>query len=210
MAIKTIYHHEFSKLPAIGYRARELGEIYYFTGKPCLKGHLSPRYASSGNCVDCIAETRGKASINKRGKSSMRSNENQQKAMLAIDEGKREYIPVDSCPKGHYKRYVTSNNCIICDEEKRKIRAKKAKWARIKKEYGLSQDEVTKMLDAQKQKCAICENNIENGYHIDHCHKTQKVRKLLCQKCNQAIGLFNENQKLFFSAAKYLGEFNAT
>ena len=210
MAKKTIYHSEFSKLPATGFRARELGETYYFTGKKCLKEHLSPRYASSGNCVECISNSRGKAMFNKRGRSKIRSDENQQKAIEALSKGFREYTSTKACPNGHYVRYATSNNCIQCDIEKRKKRSDLARWARIKKEYQLTKKDVDEMMLNQKNNCAICEININDGYHIDHCHKTNKVRKLLCSKCNQAIGLLNEDKSLFFKAAKYLGEHNAS
>ena len=33
--------------------ARLAGESLYYTGKPCRKGHDSPRYVSSGQCVEC-------------------------------------------------------------------------------------------------------------------------------------------------------------
>jgi len=202
MAKKHEFHPELSKLPATGQRARELGEKMYFTGKRCAKGHLSARYASSGNCSECIANARGKASINSSGKSTKRSVTNHAKALNALENGYLEYVPDSPCPKGHYRRYITTNNCIDCDVESRAKRSEKARWARIKKEYGLSEIEVKKMLNEQKNKCIICSFDIEASYHIDHCHKTNKVRGLLCQKCNQAIGLLKENESLFFMAAQ--------
>lgn len=208
MAKKHEFHPEFSKLAATGIRARELGQTLYFTGKRCLKDHLSPRYASSGNCVECIANARGKASINAKGRSSKRSAANQAAAMLAIDAGALEYVSDSSCPSGHYRRYVTTNNCIDCDVESRTKRAEKARWARVKKEYGLSELDVEKMLDKQNFQCVICSKNIQAGYHIDHCHSTNKVRGLLCQKCNQAIGLFDEDEKRMQNAASYLKRFS--
>jgi len=210
MAKKHEFHPELSKLPATGQRARELGQTMYFTGKRCIKGHLSARYASSGNCSECIANARGKVSINSSGKSSKRSVANHAAALNALANGSLEYVPDTACPKGHYRRYVTTNNCIDCDVESRKKRSEKARWARIKKEYGMSKFDVTKMLNKQKCQCRICSISIQGGYHIDHCHKTNKVRGLLCQKCNQAIGLLKENESLFFRAAQYIREHNAT
>jgi hypothetical protein len=210
MAKKHEFHHEFSKLAATGIRARELGQTLYFTGKRCLKGHLSPRYASSGNCVECIANARGKASINSSGRSSKRSAVNHAAALAAIDAGALEYVSDAACPNGHYRRYVTTNNCIDCDVDSRAKRSEKARWARVKKEYGLSELDVAQMLNKQNCQCVICSINIETGYHIDHCHSTGKVRGLLCQKCNQAIGLLRESESLFFKAAQYIKEHNAT
>lgn len=210
MAKKHEFHPKFSKLPATGQRARELGETLYFTGKRCTKGHLAPRYASSGNCSECIAKARGKAEINLSGRSSRRSAENHIAALTALSNGSLEYMADTACPHGHYRRYVTTNNCIDCDVEARAKRSEKARWARIKKEYGLTECDVIQMLEKQKCRCLICSINIQSGYHIDHCHATNKVRGLLCQKCNQAIGLLKENETLFFRAAEYIKEHNAT
>jgi hypothetical protein len=210
MAKKHEFHTEFSKLPATGQRARELGETLYFTGKRCTKGHLSTRYASSGNCAECIANARGKAAINSSGRSSKRSSANHMAALTALKNGLLEYMADKACPHGHYRRYVTTNNCIDCDVEMRAKRSEKARWARIKKEYGLLESDVSRMLEKQGCLCMICDTNIQNGYHIDHCHATKKVRGLLCQKCNQAIGLLKESEALFFRAAQYIKEQNAT
>lgn len=208
MAKKHEFHPELSKLPATGIRARELGEALYFTGKRCLKEHLSPRYASSGNCIECIAKARGKTAINSKNRSSKRSAVNHASALAAVANGFLEYISDSSCPYGHYRRYVTTNNCIDCNAESRIKRAKKARWSRIEKEYGLSELDLTQMLYKQNCKCVICAINIKTGYHIDHCHLTKKIRGLLCQKCNQAIGLLQESELLFSKAAEYIKEHN--
>jgi hypothetical protein len=210
MAKKHEFHPEFSKLTATGQRARELGETLYFTGKRCTKDHLSPRYASSGNCSECIAISRGKAEINTSGRSSKRSSVNHAAALAAIAAGHLEYLSDAACPNGHYRRFVTTNNCIDCNAESRLKRAEKARWARVKKEYGLSESDVAQAMGKQNFECLICNINIKHAYHIDHCHLTGKFRGLLCQKCNQAIGLLKENELLFFRAAEYIREHNAT
>lgn len=209
MAKKHEFHPEFSKFPATGFRARELGQTLYFTGKRCLKEHLSPRYASSGNCVECIAKARGKAFINSRGRSSKRSAVNHVSALAAIANGALEYLADTACPHGHYRRFVTTNNCIDCDIESQAKRAEKKRWERVKKLYGLSELDVAQMLIRQNCQCVICSVEIKTGYHIDHCHSTKKVRGLLCQKCNQAIGLLQESETLFLKASQYIEKHNA-
>lgn len=207
MATKHESHDTHKHLPATGIRARELGETYYFTGKRCTKNHLSPRYASSGNCVECIANARGKAAINKKGKSSKRSEKNHFLALEALDNGFTEYVAHDPCPYGHYKRYVATNNCIDCNNIQQKKRAEQLRWLRIKKEYNLLEHQVLDMLEKQNNKCSICNIDISKRYHIDHCHKSGKVRDLLCSKCNQAIGLFDEDNTKIQNAANYLKRF---
>ncbi len=38
--------------------ASSLGERHFFTGLPCSRGHVSPRFVSSRGCVQCSAENR--------------------------------------------------------------------------------------------------------------------------------------------------------
>lgn len=33
--------------------AATLGEEFFFTGKPCKRGHLAPRKTVTGDCVEC-------------------------------------------------------------------------------------------------------------------------------------------------------------
>lgn len=40
---------------------------------------------------------------------------------------------------------------------------------------------------------------------VDHCHKTKKVRGLLCRKCNTMLHVF-DNYKLYKKAVAYLGQ----
>lgn len=61
------------------------------------------------------------------------------------------------------------------------------------------------MLKKQGGGCAICGiKPNKKPLSVDHCHKTGKVRGLLCQKHNIAIGLFDEDLLLFDRAKQYL------
>ena len=61
------------------------------------------------------------------------------------------------------------------------------------------------MFEKQGGCCAICGGVNVNGRRlaVDHEHETGKVRGLLCDKCNLAIGLFDDINNLA-SAIKYL------
>lgn len=69
------------------------------------------------------------------------------------------------------------------------------------------------MVEKQKNLCAICKNPEKrmgrNGKDItrlciDHCHKTGKIRGLLCHACNTAIGKFKDRIDFLEAAIQYL------
>ena len=97
------------------------------------------------------------------------------------------------------------SKCKACDELR--------KWkSDLKRRYGISYTEYCDMLDEQRGGCAICkspnaQSSRTNGnLFVDHCHSTQKVRGLLCSKCNHAVGLFNDNAELLKTAINYLSK----
>ena len=79
------------------------------------------------------------------------------------------------------------------------------RWVR---QYGLTMADVIKLMELQGHKCAVCgvPINRENR-HIDHDHKTDKVRGLLCRRCNMAIGLFEDDYRILQKAVLYLARF---
>ena len=63
------------------------------------------------------------------------------------------------------------------------------------------------MLVAQDGGCAICkvkDNGTYEYFSVDHCHKTLKVRGLLCTNCNNGLGRFKDRIDLLDAAIKYL------
>ena len=78
----------------------------------------------------------------------------------------------------------------------------------MKRAYGLDFKDYERMLEEQNGVCAICisppPNNRKTRLAIDHCHKTGKVRGLLCDKCNRSIGLLKDDVSVLKSAIKYL------
>lgn len=82
----------------------------------------------------------------------------------------------------------------------------------LKKKYGLTLEDWSSMLIAQNSCCAICKTHIDNCTHqqlaVDHCHATGKVRALLCDLCNTALGKFKDNPELLREAADYVERHN--
>lgn len=70
-----------------------------------------------------------------------------------------------------------------------KVRAQ-LRRRRLKKTYGLTVAQFEAMLEAQGNKCAICESTDpgnKHGWYIDHCHDKKTVRKILCAHCNRIV-----------------------
>jgi len=76
--------------------------------------------------------------------------------------------------------------------------------ARLLLKYNLSFETYEKLLEFQNNKCYICLNNFDNDINIDHDHKTEKVRGLLCRKCNLLLGYSRDNIHFLQRAISYL------
>ena len=125
------------------------------------------------------------------------------------------------CARGHIaKRYLSNKVCIECyklnkiklnsnPEYKARQKEYRAKTDRIRL-YGITNKDYLDLFWKQNGKCKICENVETDKYKgklkplaVDHCHKTKKVRGLLCSKCNLAIGMFKHNPDILRKAAIY-------
>ncbi len=65
----------------------------------------------------------------------------------------------------------------------------------------------------QDNKCAICKKTVEENKRnlaVDHNHITGKIRGLLCNTCNSALGMFKGDlgTDLLEKAINYLNVFN--
>lgn len=108
---------------------------------------------------------------------------------------------------------MTISEAIICGEEARALEmaeemAEKIilinRIKRTKSKYGYNTN-ILSMESQQKGKCAICCK--EKGIHglvVDHDHKSGKVRGLLCNSCNKALGFFQDDIEILTNAINYL------
>jgi polyferredoxin len=80
------------------------------------------------------------------------------------------------------------------------------------KKLGITLSEYKKLEKDQDNKCAICKKpetaRKKGGFTkklaVDHCHKSKKIRGLLCMNCNIAIGKFKDSVVLMQFAIEYL------
>lgn len=81
------------------------------------------------------------------------------------------------------------------------------KTAMARWRYGLTFEEYNKLRQAQNYCCQICkipEKSLSRRLDIDHNHRTNKIRGLLCSPCNRGIGAFRDDLSLIKLAQLYL------
>lgn len=127
--------------------------------------------------------------------------------------------------RSEFTKNAKSWDCLqgFCRECRRKIDAAyRAKLpfghhrARmLEREYGITQADYDRILAEQGGGCALCgattvrHENLkkprgEVSLHVDHDHKTGKVRGILCGPCNHALGKLNDDPELLRKAADYI------
>ena len=78
----------------------------------------------------------------------------------------------------------------------------------LKKHYGMSLEDYDKKYRDQRGRCAICPRPTrKRGLVVDHCHRTNVVRALLCNRCNTGLGAFDDDPKLLCRALNYLRKY---
>lgn len=126
------------------------------------------------------------------------------------------------------KSCVSINNKRWLEENLDKKKEMQNEWQRnnpdkrrnneLKNKYGITKEEYDAMLLSQNNKCKICnKEELSKGRSgdirkmaVDHCHETNKIRGLLCAKCNKALGLLNDDIEVLNNAIKYLENNNGS
>ncbi len=77
---------------------------------------------------------------------------------------------------------------------------------RLREKYGLTAEDLARMYEAQNGRCPGCIRPLvfDKSTHIDHNHRTERVRGLLCRECNIALGLVHEDLHVLFRLIEYL------
>lgn len=130
------------------------------------------------------------------------------------------FLPIEKCFKRACNKWYL---CKECDLARKKVRyaKNKGKWANQKRNYYFIKgtklkiliSEYNEILIKQNHVCKICKkpetmkaansiNKETKRLAIDH--KNNKIRGLLCHRCNTGIGSFYDNIELIKSAITYL------
>lgn len=153
--------------------------------------------------------------------------------VLEAPEGKictkcKEYKSLKDFGRSHKGKYKLRSDCKECRRLERfnrnykqeyikykdKIKENTRLWQRkntnktrfyqIKTIYGVTREEYNTLKIKFNNTCGICKKKPKYNLAIDHCHKTGKIRGLLCRKCNSAIGFLNDDPNLVKAALEYL------
>jgi Recombination endonuclease VII len=139
---------------------------------------------------------------------------------------KHRSVPTSAC-KGCFKAYSDARRAAqisYCRKQERDskrrrrplydetIRLRAREW-QLRNKYGMTVEDFTALLASQGGGCAICQRSViysgkQAGLRelacIDHDHSTGRVRGILCQACNTAIGLLADDPVRIRCAAEYL------
>lgn len=103
-------------------------------------------------------------------------------------------------------------DCNVCRNARRRSRYDPAKARVVNKRnswyarawrYGVSEEDLLAMLEAQGGVCAICPKQMSKPC-VDHDHATGQVRGLLCHGCNTMLGLAGDDPERLNAAIAYL------
>lgn len=80
------------------------------------------------------------------------------------------------------------------------------RWLQHK--FGITIEVYNKMLTRQNGTCAVCKTSDPGHgrkfFCVDHDHKTERIRGLLCDDCNLAAGKLKDNPDAALALAEYL------
>lgn len=101
-------------------------------------------------------------------------------------------------------KYSKLKNDETSQQRYRETGSKKDKM--LQRLYGITLDKYNQMFNQQNGCCAICgkhQSEQTKALCVDHCHKTGKVRSLLCFGCNNYLSVM-ENNEFVKKARQYL------
>lgn len=115
-------------------------------------------------------------------------------------------------PGGHYRH---RGQGLVPYKDKRhqaEWRSAHPDYARdinLRRNYGITLEDFDRMATVQDGRCAIC-GRVPQGkhnqgrLHVDHDHRTGRVRGLLCSHCNRGLGFLGDSPETLCRAAAYL------
>lgn len=152
---------------------------------PCSAGGCDRIVRAKGLCVTHLRRFNAWGTTEPRERSTTRLCKRCDRRLPRIEFSQSEPVCMDCYPLHRQERNAT----------------------RLSRASGV-QRSAAEMRERQQGRCAICgtpEGDTPKGrLHVDHDHKTNVVRGLLCSLCNTGIGQFKEDPSRMLAAIEYL------
>ncbi len=163
-------------------RAKSLElKLPHYEGLPCKNCEGTIRNTGDSSCVEC-ARSRSRIRMRK-----LRESGSHLPAHYRYEQG--------DAGKATRKRYNAGTG---------KINSKKAT---LKNKFGMTLEEYSTLLEQQNHQCAVCSTPrslLKRDLSVDHNHSTGKIRGLLCDNCNIALGHLKEDIQRMNNMIQYV------
>jgi hypothetical protein len=146
----------------------------------------------------------------------------------AIKDGLKVYhgMPCKHC--GNTLKFVSSYGCATTEcywprtrntnikatekyrNTKKGYNVEKKKLFKYRYGIKISDDEYSILFKEQKGRCKVCgrKEMLNKRLSLDHNHKTNNIRGLLCHFCNAALGMLREDVNIMKNMIKYVESYS--
>ena len=183
-------------------QAKAAGLRFYFTGKPCSRGHIALRFTSCCSCVTCVEQSSerwrnlNRERENERMRRHRAANPAATAASCAAWRQRNPHIFLQSYStwrannlekaRAAVRRWQTANReAVLANAHAYRGRA-------VKAEGSFCADDVARIFSQQRGRCAYCRTQFrDNNFQIDHIISLAaggmnwpRNLQLLCRSCN--------------------------
>lgn len=170
-------------------KAKELGLSKYFTGKPCLRGHVAERYSRCGKCTECQSLYLEKYRKNNREKYLASLRGYHQRNRERVLSRQRSYYQENAELMRERARNYFRENPEVKRRHERKRRSQKLNAQDLG--YKFCEKSALRL---QRGRCANCYEKVgvnRKKYHVDHIVPLSRGGsndptnlQILCVECN--------------------------
>lgn len=177
--------------------AIDLGLKKYFTGKPCIKGHISERYVTRHICIECNKGHRARHGQEKRHLYAAAAKRYRQRNPEKVKAYAKKW---QAESKEYRKKYKEANRdralihaATYRERHREKVRVMvRNRAARRRRAEGThTKEDIKRIMEAQDHKCVYCRQDITVRCHVDHIMPTKlggsnwpSNLQCLCPSCN--------------------------